>query len=187
MLTANHLRTIGFAAHSVPMGRARAYSNTGQTVSFEQVIRRFATVTVLALASVPDLGAQVGLSSGIAQVGLVARIAPRAAIQQVSPGIETGRHGAGKELSVSVRLLANTGYRLVVVGTETTTGSRLWVRGADGEFQEIRSGTAVTVVRDARSAGEWEREVGFRTEGGTVDGAGDPLPVRYEMVINPTI
>jgi hypothetical protein len=92
-----------------------------------------------------------------------------------------------KDISVSVRLIANTGYRLVVVGTATATESRLWVRGADGDFQELRSGTAVTVARDTQSAGELEREVSYRTVPSAVEGVSQALPVRYEIRVDPAI
>lgn len=152
-----------------------------------RVIQRgFPAAAMLALLSGPKLAAQAGLSTGVAQIALVARSAPQAAIQRVSPALETGRNGSTKEVSVSVGLAANTGYRLVVVGTPAANGSRLWVRGVDGEFQELTPGTAVTVARDGRIAGTSEREVSYRTETSVPDGM-KPLPVRYEIRVEPTI
>jgi hypothetical protein len=167
---------------------ARAIPNLEKKVGIGQAVRRgFTTLAVLALATAPELGAQVGLSTGVAQVALIARSAPRASFQQVSPVVEMGRDGAMKDMSVSVRLLANTSYRLVVVGTAPATASRLWVRSADGDFQELSSGTAVTVAREVGSAGEWEREVSYRTETSEADGVTNVLPVRYEIRVEPTI
>jgi hypothetical protein len=61
------------------------------------------------------------------------------------------------------------------------------VRSAEGDFQELRSGTAVTVARDGRAAGEWEREVSYRTEMSATDDVTKALPVRYEIRVEPTI
>ncbi|HEX5963388.1 MAG TPA: hypothetical protein VFY42_06665 [Gemmatimonadales bacterium] len=149
--------------------------------------RGFTTMAVLALAGTPELGAQVGLSSGTAQVALVAHIAPQAAIHEVSPTLASTRDGTTNDVSVSVRISANTGYRLVVVGTIPAAGSRLWVRGMDGEFQELTAGSAVTVARDLRGAGECEREVTYRTETSASRGSTNGLPVRYEIRIEPAI
>jgi hypothetical protein len=152
------------------------------------ISRGFTTIAVLALAISPELGAQVGLSSGPAQVALVAHIAPQAAIHEVSPTLASTRDGTTKDVSVSVRLSANTGYRLVVVGTTApAAGSRLWVRGMDGEFQELTAGSAVTVARDLRGAGEGEREVTYRIETSAPRGSTNGLPVRYEIRVEPAI
>ena len=152
-----------------------------------RVIQRgFPAAAVLALVGAPALAAQVGLSTGVAQVALVARSAPRAAIQRVGPALEMGRNGTTQDVSVSVGLVANTGYRLVVVGTPAANGSRLWVRGIDGEFQELTPGAAVTVARDGHAAGEWEREVSYRAETSPPDGV-QVLPVRYEIRVEPTL
>lgn len=159
----------------------------GSRTALVALSRGFTTIAVLALAGTLELGAQVGLSSGVAQVALVARIAPQADIRQVGPSLEMTRNGATKEVSVAVRLVANTGYRLVVVGTTPAAGSRLWVRGTNGEFQELTPGRAVTVARDLRGAGEWEREVSYRTETSASGGSTNALPVRYEIRVEPTL
>jgi hypothetical protein len=126
---------------------------------------------------------QVGISSGVAQVALVAHIAPRGSIQGVSAERETGRTGSVREASVTVRVAANTGYQLVVRGT-AIAASRIWVRNVDGEFRELTSGSSVTVARGAHAAGQWDREVQYR-----IEAAGDlnSLPVRYEIAINPQL
>ena len=168
-----------------------ANSNSGESVGSGKALvaisRGLTTIAVLALAGSPELGAQVGLSSGTAQVALVAHIAPQAAIHEVSPTRASTRDGTTKDVSVSVRLSANTGYRLVVVGTTPAAGSRLWVRGMDGEFQELTAGSTVTVARDLRGAGEWEREVSYRTETSASRGFTNALPVRYEIRVEPAI
>jgi hypothetical protein len=130
--------------------------------------------------------AQVGLSSGMAQVALVARIAPRGSIQGVSAQRETGRVGTLREASVTVRMSANTGYQLMVRGTGAPT-SRIWVQAANGEFQELTAGSSVTVAQDTHRAGQWEREVRYRIEAQDSEDNGSALPVRYEIAINPTM
>ena len=164
--------------------------NPGETVSLGKamgvICRKMTALAVLALAGGPELSAQVGLSSGVAQVSLVARVAPRAAIHRVSPGIEIARSGTSRDVSVLVDLLANTGYRLVVVGTAQPSGSRLWVRGVDGIFQELATGAAVTVALDRRPGGTREREVSYRVEAANLDGI-NLLPVRYEIRVEPTL
>ena len=126
---------------------------------------------------------QVGISSGVAQIALVAHIPPRGSIQGVSAERETARMGSVREASVMVRVAANTGYQLVVRGT-TVAGSRVWVRGVNGEFQELTAGSSVTVARDTHAAGQWDREVQYR-----IESAGDlnSLPVRYEIALNPQL
>jgi hypothetical protein len=149
--------------------------------------RTLALVALVAVVSPLALEAQVGLRSGMAQVALVARVAPRGSIQGVSPHRETGRLGSVREASVMVRWSANTGYQLIVRGTGVRT-SRIWVQAASGEFQELTAGSSVTVAQDSRRAGQWEREVRYRIE--SADAATDDLPVlpvRYEIAINPTM
>jgi hypothetical protein len=96
-----------------------------------------------------------------------------------------------REGTVKVELSANTGYRLVVVGTDPVrseaASSRLWVRGENGQFEELRTGTAVTVVRGNHAVAGWQPEVQFRSEvTGSVEGQ-QVLPVRYEVRIDPVI
>ena len=136
---------------------------------------------VLALPGVAE--SQVGISSGTAQIALVAHIAPRGSIQAVSAERETARTGTVREASVMVRVAANTGYQLVVRGT-AVAASRVWVRGVNGEFQELTAGSSVTVARGTHAAGEWDREVQYR-----IESAGDlnSLPVRYEIALNPQL
>jgi hypothetical protein len=136
---------------------------------------------VLALPGVAE--SQVGITSGMAQIALVAHIAPRGSIQAVSAEQETARTGTVREASVMVRVAANTGYQLVVRGT-AVAASRLWVRGVNGEFQELIAGSSVTVARGMHAAGEWDREVQYR-----IESAGDlsSLPVRYEIALNPQL
>jgi hypothetical protein len=126
---------------------------------------------------------QVGLPSGVAQIALVAHIAPRGSIQGVSAERETGRIGSVRESSVMVRVDANTGYQLMVRGT-AIADSRIWVRGVSGEFQELTAGSSVTVARGTHAAGQWDREVQYRIESASNVNS---LPVRYEIAIDPTL
>lgn len=145
-----------------------------------------ATLALLALAGASSLEAQVGLSSGAAQVALVARSAPQASMHAVSRARETDRQGQMQNAAVSVRFSANSSYRLVVRGISAQPTSRVWVRAVDGSYQEVVAGSSVTVARGENSASQFDREVSYRIESGAVDGSVD-LPVRYELVVDPTI
>lgn len=153
---------------------------------------RLATLGILALAGPADVRAQVGLASDAAHIALIARVAPRASITGVSPAQETVRRGNLREETVKVRLSANTGYRLMVVGTAPPSSKaepapRLWVQCENGGFEELRSGAAVTVLRGRHAIAGWEPEVRFRSERPeSVDGP-QVLPVRYEVRIDPAI
>jgi len=152
--------------------------------------RRLVTLGILAVAAPAALQAQVGLASGSARIALIARVAPGASINGVSLARETARQGTLKEGTVKVRLSANTGYRLVVVGTAPVSSnaepaSRLWVRAENGRFEELKSGAAVTVVRGHHADAGSEPEVSFRSETSASDS--QVLPVRYEVRVDPTI
>jgi hypothetical protein len=154
--------------------------------------RGIGALVMLTLARPAAVQAQAGLSSGVAHIALIARVAPRASIGGVGPTTETVRRGTLREGTVKVQLSANTGYRLVVVGTEpaksdAAPSSRLWVRGENGQFEELRTGTAVTVVRGNHAPGGWQPEVNFRTEGAESAQGPQVLPVRYEVRIDPVI
>jgi hypothetical protein len=150
--------------------------------------RRLGILVILAVAAPATSQAQVGLSSGGAQIALIARAAPGASINGVSLAQETARRGSMIESSATVSLSANTGYRLVVVGTApvTSAASRLWVRAENGRFEELKSGAAVTVVRGHSAAAEVS-EVSFRSEASESVKGSDVLPVRYEIRVEPTI
>lgn len=164
----------------------------GVTAVLGVVSRRLAALGILAVAGPATIQAQVGLASGAAQIALIARVSPGASITGVSPTRETARRGILSEGTVRVRLSANTGYRLVVVGTAPVSSpaepvSRLWVRDENGRFEELRSGAAVTVVRGHHAGGGWEPEVSFRSEASESGEGPHLLPVRYEVRIDPTI
>jgi hypothetical protein len=149
--------------------------------------RRLVALGMLAVTPAA-LQAQIGLASGGAQIALVARSAPGASISAVSQARETARQGSLIESSAKVRLSANTGYSLVVVGTApvSSAASRLWVRAENGRFEELKSGAAVTVVR-GQSAVAAVSEVSFRSEASESVKGSDVLPVRYEIRVQPTI
>jgi hypothetical protein len=150
-----------------------------------QTVRALAAIGLVVLATPQVAESQVGLTSGMARITLVARIPPSGSIQGVSAQRETGWTGTLREASVTVRISANAGYQLVVRGTGVPN-SRTWVRAASGEFQELTAGSSVIVARGGRAAGQWEREVSYRIESAAKDGAVE-LPVRYEIVVTPTI
>jgi hypothetical protein len=128
-----------------------------------------------------SLVAQVGLTSGLARVAVVAHVAPKGSIQGVGVATETGRSGNLGEFSVALSLTANTSYKLVVrkVGA---SASRIWVRSAAGNFEELRAGLPVVVAQDSDCAGE--KQVQYRTEGGEVV---DLASIVYDLVLAPTL
>lgn len=123
---------------------------------------------------------QVGITSGRTEIALVAHVPARGAIEGVSVERETARRGGLREASVTVRVSANTGYRLLVKSAGNQT-SRIWVKAVTGEFQELSAGGSVTVARDTHCAGLCEREVQYRIES---TGALNSLPLRYEMALS---
>jgi hypothetical protein len=134
------------------------------------------------------LQAQVGLGSGEGRIALIAQVAPRASMSETAFARATRHLGNVTEQTVTIRLSANTGYRLMVVGTasesvQSGTVSGLWVKTESGRFEKITSGAAVTVIR-GQAVSEWEPQVTFRTEQAESMNA---LPVRYEVRIDPTI
>jgi len=140
-------------------------------------------IGVASLCLGPAAAAQVGLSSGIAQVSLLARRSTQGALSAGATR-EVRRVGSVRETTATVRISANSGYRLAVrraPGTDT----RVWVKSIDGNFQELTGNTPVTVDRGTRSGREREREVQFRVEGPGSDRA-TLLPVFYDLVMSPT-
>jgi hypothetical protein len=153
--------------------------------------RSLAALGILAVVGPAALQAQIGLASGSARIALIARVLPRVSVDGVSSARETARQGNVREETVTIRLSANTGYRLVAVGTappgsRVGPAPRLWVRTENGRFEEVRSGAVVTVVRSQHGVGECESEVSFRRE--APESVESPqLPVRYEVRLEPTI
>ena len=146
-------------------------------------------LTALSVVALPIPGsaqAQVGLSSSVAQVTLVARSSPRAALHSVGPVVEIGSRGAFREATVELRLSTNSGYRLRVHRTDGPSRSRLWVQAVDGSYHELRAGSPVTVGPGSHPSGGAESTVRYRLE---TRGRGRTivLPVRYEVVVDPTI
>jgi hypothetical protein len=143
-------------------------------------------VALLALGLAARAEAQVGLTSGIAQVGLIAR----APLQGTIEGLET--HGGiglsssqGNE-SITLRLSSNSGYRLIVRGSGVRSEElRIWFRSVAGELEEITDGSAVVVADGSKTTGITERKVEYRVEGVTKDS--EPLPVYYELQVSPSL
>jgi hypothetical protein len=131
----------------------------------------------------PVAPGQVGIPSGVAQVTLVAHVVTRASVQGVSGERVMGRVGGLRETSTTVRISANTGYRLIIRRAGAPS-SRVWVRAVTGEFQELTDGSSVTVAQGAYGAVAWEREIQYRIEAAGME---ESLPVRYEMAISPQL
>ena len=128
-----------------------------------------------------DLQAQVGISSRLARVSLVVRAPSHADMPRVSAPRVIGRRGDLREAAVRLNLRANSGYRLVARNSAGST-SRVWIRVADHDYQELIPGRALTLPGERH--GSSEREVRYLTDGSTWSAE---LPVRFELVIDPVI
>jgi hypothetical protein len=128
---------------------------------------------------------QVGLVSRVAQVTLVAHAVPGGRLPSLGQ-IRQIRHGGVRETAALVRFSTNAGYRLVVKRLGRT-GSRLWVKSASGEYQELTANAPVTVVLQPRGSGEEECEIRFREDDlERGEPAAAPL-IRYDLVMSPTL
>jgi hypothetical protein len=155
-----------------------------RSVRLDQWSRVTLVLGVGSLAFFQVAAAQIGISSGIAQIALVAHVPARAEIRETHPARHR-RSGSLQETSLSVRLATNGGYRLLAKATNDA-GARVWVRAVDGRFRELVPGTAIVVAQDRVGTGGLERQVQYRVES---DGKSSPKPappVRYEIVVNPT-
>jgi hypothetical protein len=138
------------------------------------------------LGCVQVAAAQIGISSGIAQIVLVAHVPARADIREVRPA-RHGQAGSLQETSVGLRFAANGGYRLLVKATDRGAGSRVWVRAVDGRFRELVPGAAIVVAQSPAGTEELEPKVQYRVEGKGTSSSEPVPPVRYEIVVNPTL
>lgn len=130
--------------------------------------------------------AQVGLRSSPVQLTLIVQAAPSGAVRTLGDVRWTRREGAGEGIQV-LRLSVNTGYSLVVRGVrQLERGSRTWVRGVNGQFQEVLPDSSVTVARSQDGGGELEHPIQYRIESAA---GGEPaqLPVTYELRLAPTL
>jgi hypothetical protein len=99
--------------------------------------------------------------------------------QQLRSGFTLAPNPLHRRLSPIVPLVPDNH-----ISSPAVTASRIWVRGVNGDFQELTAGSSVTVGRGTHAAGQWEREVQYRIESA---GELNSLPVRYEMAINPQL
>jgi hypothetical protein len=130
--------------------------------------------------------AQVGLASTVGSVMLVAHADPQGSISSVTPPRLTSQTGLLMEAVTTVRLSSNAGYRLLVRALEGAP-SPVWVRSATGEFVQLTAGSSVTVAGAPRGSKEMLQDVYFRFEAPDSGGTLPPLPVRYELAIDPAI
>jgi uncharacterized protein (DUF2235 family) len=146
------------------------------------VSRTGAVFCIAASSLTGSAHAQVGLTSGLARVTLVARSALEGAVQSVST--VSGGANVPHDASLAIRMTANAGYSLVVRGVPSANTGRIWVRASTGEFQELKPGASVTVAREAQSTGTWEQQVHYRVDSTPGAKAGD-VPVRLELRLDP--
>jgi hypothetical protein len=153
--------------------------SSGVSVRARQLLLTLAAMSTAATAA----QAQVGISSGPARVSLLVRAASHASMPAASLPRRIGRRGPVTEAAVTIHLAANSPYRLVARET-AGLASRVWVQVEGGEFRELVPGSALTVSREA--GGRSDREVHFMTEARTA-AVFTPMPVRFELVVEPTI
>ena len=149
--------------------------------------RGLGALSVMALMGVSTARAQIGLASSASQVGLVVRSAPRASALAVGSVHRTGRHGELTDATMDIQLSANSPYRLVVRGVSGTANRQIWVQSVEGEYRPVVEGSSVIVAWGSSASAQSRRQIRFqidRTAPGTV---GELLPVRYELVMEPTI
>jgi hypothetical protein len=163
--------------HDHPTGRQIV--SRGVSVKVCQLL---VTLTAMSTA-VSAAQAQVGISSGVAQVSLAARAASHASMPAASLPRRISGRGTMTEAAIRIHLVANSSYRLVAHET-AGRASRVWVQVKDGEFQELAPGSGLTVLREP--GGSSEREVRYMTEANSA-AVFTEVPLRFELVIDPTI
>jgi hypothetical protein len=141
------------------------------------------SLTVVAFPA--GVQAQIGLSSGLAQVAMKVTSPVRAALQPSGP-LSAIRLEADGGTTVRLHLSANSAFRMVVHRTDHESSLRLLVQAADGGYQELRAGSPVVVQRATHAGDDAENGVRFRWEK-RADPLPVVLPVRYELVVDPTI
>jgi hypothetical protein len=145
---------------------------------------------VLVAGSPARAEAQVGLTSQGTRIALVARVPAAASLQGVGTFRVLGERNSLREGAVTIRLASTSGYRLLVHGTghpSSGRSERIWVRAVDGEFQELREGSPVTVAFHGTATGELEQDLVYRFESAEPVSERITLPVRYELAVTPAM
>jgi hypothetical protein len=132
------------------------------------------------------LAAQIGLASGVARITLVARAAPGGRISDLNRIRETRRGRGIRQGSALLRFSTNSAYRLIA-RRQAGAGSRVWVRSATGEYREVRAGAPVTVLVQKIPAADKEWEIQFRQEAAERSEKSAAPPLRYDLVIAPSL
>jgi hypothetical protein len=182
----NNLEHRSPLARGMPLRRCSTYPWPEPPVNALHSLRICTLLAAAALAGPllgADVQAQVGISSGSARVSLLARAASHAAMPAASLPRRIAQRGTVTEAAVRIHLAANSPYRLVAHGT-AGAASRVWIQVNGGEFRELVPGSALTVSREP--GGSSEREVHYMTEAGTAV-VFTPMPVRFDLVVDPTI
>ena len=148
--------------------------------------RCMGAVAVLAVGSATGLSGQVGISSSVAQVALIARAVPLVTLHAVGRPRQTERRGNLRSAVVSLHFSANSAHRLIVRNTSTEDSSRVWVRVVDGTYAELVPGAVLRIARSGGSTRVIEREISYRIESNS-ENAELELPVRYEIAVDPTL
>ena len=147
----------------------------------------------LLLLGDPRIAAAQAASTVVARATVVSERAPRLGISLAATPVVTsavsearraegtsGAAGAAVQVTSTVRVAGNTGFRLFVRAREGVAEIGLSVRDASGTFRPLVGGGTVEVARG--TGGGEVREIVFRIADET---AATDLPVVYELVYDP--
>ena len=150
--------------------------------------------TIAALFGAAPVAAQGGpVTSGVAQVQLVATVLPTAHLDGLGRMVGWHRSEGGQEGLATLGVLPNAPYRLVVSRTEEASpakveaAGRIWVEGVDGALAEVRMGLAVEIRRSGVNQGT---QVTLRVRAdlaGSSSASPTVLPLRYDIQVEPTL
>jgi len=151
--------------------------------------------TIAALFGAAPVAAQGGpVTSGVAQVQLVATVLPTAHLDGLGRMVGWHRSEGGQEGLATLGVLPNAPYRLVVSRTEEASpakdeaAGRIWVEGVDGALEEVRMGLAVEIRRSGVNQGTQRVTLRVRADLSAPSSASlAVLPLRYDIQVEPTL
>jgi hypothetical protein len=145
--------------------------------------------SMVSLALPAAVAGQVGLSSSLGQVVLVARSAVRGSIESVGAPVERTGNAADREISVAVGVTASAPYRLSVMryDSKDSPSGRIQVRGLSGEFQKMEAGVPILVALGPGQSGTGRLTVLYRIQPSIPSGPALAPPLRYELAIAPQL
>ena len=159
--------------------------------------RPIGSATAAALLATAPLAGQTGqgsLASAVGHVQLSATMLPTARLEGSSRIVGWHRSDSGDEGLVTLAVLPNAAYRLVVyradreASVRAETSRRIWVERIDGTLEEVRMGMPVVIRRPGIMQSKQAATLRVRTDFAGPSGASPAgLPLRYEIQIQPTL